>query len=357
MQNVQQKKICLILSSSLEFSPYVNNYLDIFSDQIITIIEWNRLKIKRQNIMKNTFTYEEKSSGHQKTFLKYLKYYKFIKRILKKKKYDLFVVFGIQMSFFLKSLLKGKKYIIDIRDYHFFSKLPPTKKVLSMSKAIVISSKAYTNFLPKHDNILINHNFNIYDNEEIKKSSTNFFKDMNNDRPLTISTIGANRDFDDSIKIIEQIRSQKEIVLYYHGQSSVNEKLKKYCTDNEIYNVIFSGFYEKKEERDLYKHTHLVIEVRNNNVYNNALALPNKLYNSALYYKPILTNAGSYFSQVVIEYDLGMVFENHSTFLKDLQKYLSNFSLLKFLDGREKFLEKVIQENNIFREYIKNTIK
>lgn len=347
-------KVCLVLSSSLDFSPYANNYLELINPDNVDIIQWNRLKIKNttttdNNICSRLMTFEDSHSGHQKGFFQYLKYIRYIKKILKEYNYEKIIVFGIQLSFLLGRSLKHKDYIIDIRDYHFLSKAIKTKKILKQSRAIVLSSNGYKAFIPNHENILINHNFNI----------KNVYPDIsvNNlqrkkDAVITISSIGANRDLSESIRLIDQLKNHDTIKLNFHGKSEVNSILNKYIINNNITNVEVTGFYEKYYEYKYYEKSDLINSFRDNRIYNNRVALPNKLYNSLYYNKPIITNEGSYLAELISTYNLGFVTNIHEKIGQQIIQYLDEFNHDEFIKGKMKFLNIVKVENSQFQKFI-----
>lgn len=348
------KKICLILGSSLEFSPYVSNYLNLCEKDGITIVEWNRLKIKRQSNISDSIVYESKSSGHRKNYFEYRRYSQFIQKKLRSKEFDLYIVFGIQLTYFLRRMLKNKKYIIDVRDYHFMAKLVTTKSTLLKAEAIIISSYAYTGFLPKHGTVLVNHNINItrnmfksFDEKKVKGGQK---------KQISISAIGANRDYKDNVKFIESFKNNTLVSLFFRGESKVNGMLKKHCSLNRIENVVFSDFYAKNQEGQFYEEADFINSVRDNSIYNNTLALPNKLYNAILNCRPLITNRGSYLAELVERYKIGFVFHDYSSLSEEFLLYYDRFDENTFLQNRRIFFEDIFLENDKFNAYILSQI-
>ena len=346
VSNKLNKKICLIVDSSLEFCPYVKNYIEILDSCELDIIEWNRLKLTLDR--KNTYIYEDSTASHQKNLIQYIKYSMFVKKVIKNKKYDCIIVFGIQMSFFTKNIIKSVEYIIDIRDYHSIAKLPCTNKVLMKSSALIVSSPGYKRFLPEHSNVLINHNYNgdILINKGISK--------IEMPKTVILSAIGANRDLEENIKMIKNIGNDQRIKLHFNGKSIINDKIQEYCSENQIDNCFFTGFYDKKEEPELYSKSDIINSIRDNSNFNNSVALPNKLYNAAFFRKPILTNSGSYLAELITKYKIGLIVDDYSNITNIILDYLNNLDVDEFNRNCELFLTDIEIENNLFKAYLQN---
>lgn len=348
------KKICLIVDSSIEFSPYVKNYIQILDKNNLLIIEWNRLRLEKRESSDNNYVYMDSKSGHRKNYFQYKKYAEYIKEVLKNHQVTEFIIFGVQISFFLRNIIKNKKYVIDIRDYHPIVKTPQVKSVLRYASCVVLSSYGYKSFIPSNANILINHNFNI-ENYPIDEDSIKNTFDFN--FPLVISSVGANRDLKINLKLIEILKNNEKFNLKYHGQSIPNELIQNYVKNKKINNVTVSGYYEKIDEKNFYFDSHMINSLRINKVYNNSVALPNKLYTSTLFSKPIITNDKSSMADIVYKYNLGFIVKNMKTIEKDIISYIKSFDSIKYLKGRRDFLDMVEKENNEFNKIIINLFK
>ena len=151
------------------YMPYVKNYEQILIEQNIDydIINWDRFQI--EEISENT--YRDKKNGHQRGFFDYLKYKEFLITKLNSNHYDKIIVFGIQLSYFLKKVIKEKykgKYIIDIRDHNKILNFFKLEELIDCSAITVLSSPGYTEWLPKSNKYEINHNTQISSIKEIK---------------------------------------------------------------------------------------------------------------------------------------------------------------------------------------------
>jgi hypothetical protein len=122
------KKILLICPSNRLFMPYLDNYTSILDGEGINydLAIWDR--IGREE--KADFVFFDKTNSYRKSFFSYLKYSYFIRKILNKHNYDIIIVFGLQLTFFLKNILLRRdkyKYVIDIRDYNKILKVTNLK--------------------------------------------------------------------------------------------------------------------------------------------------------------------------------------------------------------------------------------
>ena len=151
--------------------PYVDNYEKVLKENNIdyTIINWDRFQIEDAN---SEFKYRDKKIGHQKNYYDYFKYKKFVLEKLNEIKCDKLIIFGLQLSYFLKNYLltnyKGK-YIVDIRDYNKIIKIFNINKLINNSDITVISSPSYKSWLPVSNKYLINHNNKVNNLKELKK--------------------------------------------------------------------------------------------------------------------------------------------------------------------------------------------
>lgn len=340
-------KIALICPSNMLYMPYVDNYTKIF-DEInadYSVINWDRFKIEKDS----EFTYRDFKIGHQRGFLDYFKYSKFVLNILKKNNFDKVVIFGIQLVFYLKNhLIKdySNKYIIDIRDHNRIVKYFDIKKSIDHSNFTVLSSPGYKEWLPKSNKYIINHNTRIESLDELREIE---LFDFSIDNQIYIGCIGALRDYKINIDFIESLKNNKLVQLNYHGEGDINRDISKYLNDNNIKNVILTGRYEKDEESDLYSMSNIINVLRYNDGVNNRTALPNRLYNAAIYGKPMLAFEGTQLAEYIKDFDLGFVVKSFERVDVDIINYLNCINTKTYDASRRKFLSLVMQDNARFK--------
>lgn len=339
-------KIALIGDSNLLFMPYHSNYTEILKDinaDFITIT-WDRFQLDDDE---SEVKFRDEKRGHQRNFFDYLRYIKFVKRTLNEANFDKVIIFGVPIAYFMKSfLLKNykDKYIIDIRDYHKILKFVSIKKLIEGSDVTVISSPMYKKWLPVTNKYIVNHNTKISNINEIKPLIMN-----PNNKPLSISFIGATRDLKINIDFINSIKNYKKFKIFFHGAGEIDGEITRYLNENNIENVELTGKYIKSDEPKLYNSSDLINVLRYNDGINNQTALPNRLYSSAFYGRPMFAFKGTYLDEIISKYNLGMVINNFDNLEEQINAYFSGFDEGKYNEGRIKYLSQVIEENRNFK--------
>ena len=338
-------KVALICPSNMLYMPYVYNYIKILDDikADYSVINWDRFKIEKEN----EFTYRDSKIGHRRNFLDYLKYCKFVLRILSKYKYDKIIVFGIQLVFFLnKYLIKdySNRYIIDIRDYHGMIKYFNIEKVIEKSNFTVISSPGYKEWLPESDKYVTNHNTQIQGLKDLVEPDYSW----KNKKKISIAYIGAIRDYKINIDFINSLKNSDRFDLYYHGEGDINKDIQEYLIRNDIKNVHLTGRYQKEDEESLYLSSDLANVLIPNDTINSKTLLPNRLYNAVKYGKPILALKGTYLCEQIEKYNLGIIVDTLDNVAEHIDNNLNNYDMEKYEVGRRTFFERVIKDNNLF---------
>lgn len=339
------------------YAPYVNYYTKILNKKLIkySIINWNKLDIEEH--ISDGYTYNFKNDHTSKLFNKLLGYYmfaRFVKRILRKEKFDKLIIFVPQLAIFLKDYLirnYEKKYILDIRDYGksnlYIKKL---EKVIEYSSFTAISSQGYKDWLPSKFNYVISHNTAFSDKKALNRHE---ILDINEKNEIIISNIGIIRNYYENLKFINAIKNSRNYKLMFFGKGVCEEDLKEYCKSNDILNVSFHGIYQKDQELSFYEKSDLIyLIVPQNNIGNNS-AMANRFYNSCIAGRPMIVNKGSYMDKVVREYGLGIAIDiEKKDFIKDINEYIANFDYASFIKGCDEFLDQVIEEQLIFEQRV-----
>ena len=113
-------KLALILPCSIWFAPYVRIYEKVLIEQNVDydLISWNRdgsdpkcgIQFMRDVTAKRNRLW---------ILISYIQYVNFVKKIVRKHKYDKLIVFSSQLGIFLSSFLVknySDRYIFDYRD-------------------------------------------------------------------------------------------------------------------------------------------------------------------------------------------------------------------------------------------------
>lgn len=339
-------KVALICLSNMFYMPFLNSYESLLKKNSIEydIINWDRFQIEDE---KDPLKYRDKKIGYQRSFFDYNKYKKFIINRLNLVKYDKIIVFGIQLTFFLRKILKNNfrgNYIIDIRDYNRIIKFFSIKKAIDNSALMVISSPGYKKWLPNSDKYLISHNTQINDLTKLKEINLNF---INNEK-INISYIGSIRDSNINIEFINSMKNDSKFDLYFHGEGTENIFISNHLNKHNIKNVFLTGRYNREYEEKLYDQSDLISILVPNNDINGKTLLPNRLYNAVLHGKPIISFKDTYLSEQVSKYHLGIVLKDFNNANAQIEQYLINFNLDEYKKGRVEFFKEIIKDKNFF---------
>lgn len=346
-------KVALVCPSNMLYMPYVSNYEKILKGKNVDydIINWDRFNIEDED---NSLKYRDSKIGHQRNFLDYYEFKKFIIKSINSIKYDKVIVFGIQLTFFLKDILLKKyksNYIIDIRDYNKIIRVFNIKKLINNSAFTVISSSGYKVWLPNNYKFIVNHNTQISCLDELKEINSVFAAEK-----INIAYIGSIRDLTINIDFINSLKNNQNINLFYDGEGTINKDIADYLKANNILNVFLTGRYKKENEENLYKKSDIINVLIPNNHINSKTLLPNRLYNAVLQGKPIIAFEGTYLTEQVNNHNLGMVIKSFDRVEEKINNYLNNFDVERYKVGRVSFFEEVIRDNESFRTSIEKFI-
>lgn len=351
-------KVGIICSANIAHMPYLEYYTNILDKNNIdyNIINWNKLNIEDKFEDKRiTFNYESSLLKNKILKIKdYYKYSKFIKTALKENNYDKLIILTAQSGIFIKKYIfkhYKNKYILDIRDYasakYYMSIL---ENLIKNSYFTSISSPGYKTWLPKSDKYIISHNIS---NDRLKNLK-NFKLDFK--FPINVNTIGAIRHYNENIRIIDELKNNKDYNLYFMGKGSEEESLKLYCNKNSIDNVKFTGIYKREEEQNLYYSADIINIFTGNSQKRGELT--NRLYNACVYGKPMIVSKSSYMKDIVEKYSLGFAIDIEKENLKEeIAKYIQNFDEKTFNEGRCKFIELVKNDQEIFESKLNQFIE
>lgn len=346
-------KVALILASNIYLSPYIKYYTNLFECENVDfdIICWSRVEEKENYAFKSIKSYNCYTDNMSilGKIINYVRYKKYIEEQLKMQKYDYVIIFTAQLGIILYNTLNKlykHKYIIDIRDYNSLVKIKPVvNKLLKNSKVNVISSKGYLQWLPA-ERFLISHNCSRKDLE----LSNRYLKRKVDFEPqkIKIATIGAIRDFEANIKIINLFKNDSEFELYFIGKGVCENKLKNYCHLHKINNVIFEGYYNKSDELNIYKKYDFVNSYTNNDI-NGRTLMSNRFYNALITNKPSIFLKNSYMGEIGMKNNLGVIIDENSNIKEEIRLFLKNqFSSVEYNCGRELMINSIKEEIKYF---------
>ena len=355
---------CVISFINLENLPYAYTYINTILQfgNTCTVLYWDRLNHHSDLSTKEgvryipfTFTVNHHTNKLSK-YLGYLGAINFIRKKLKKENYTGVILLQTHAAVACWDILIRKyynRYIVDIRDYtleHIKQYYKRETLVIQGAFAVIISSPAYKNFLPRNQYVVA-HNYHPISSDIITEISTAQENRYKKNLPIVISYIGTVRFYDMDKKLIKIFANDKRFRLQYIGSGS--EGLVDFCRQINVSNVDLIGFFEQEEIYEYYKESDFV-----NNLYGNQsnyldFALSNRLYHSAQLGIPILVCPGTFMAQIVHEYKLGFVFDFDDINIKEkLLEYYEKTSPDDIKNNAKHFLKQVKIDNARYESII-----
>lgn len=356
--------IGIIHVGDVKNSPYLEKYIKILEEnnEKYDVIFWDR-ENKDLEYPSNYLFFKKKMEYKKKPIMKVLDFIQFaawVNKTIKHNKYDkLIVVLTLSGIFLANTLLRNysNKYIFDIRDYSYeginlFYNIE--KKIISNSYFTCISSYGFKEFLPKNYPYVMAHNFN-YNDLQYKKS----FKKKERGSSLNLVWNGGIRYFEHQSQIIDKLKNDKRFNIIYHGTGSEIELFKKFCNENRIENVTFTGAYQNLDKYKLLYDADIL-----NNSYGSKnqskvkYAIANKYYDGLIFGIPQLIETGTYKHKRVEDKGVGIGLDvSNPNFGDQLYEYYFNLNEEEFNENCDQEINNVIKEDKFYLEKIKEFIK
>lgn len=357
------KRYCLVSFCNIYVLPYAKLYIDAIVDSgaECDLIYWDRDAVNGENDKFDVCRkkcYQRKMTPESSAVDKlrgYIESRAFIIKELKTQNYDGIVFLQTHAAVACKGVLRKKykgKYIVDVRDYTlenygFYRKME--EGVITDSFATVISSPAYSKFLPKRD-FVIAHNYSPFSSETVQVVRR--AAEQKKEDPIQISFVGTVRFIDMDKKILKLFANDKRFKINYFGTGSA--VLSEFCEKEGITNTEFHGSFTPDMTPDFYKKTDLINNLYGNNDPFLDYALSNKLYHSGQLHIPILVCPSTYMEEVSMKYNMGFVFDVDRADDKDsLYEWYHSLDKDVLAEGCDAFIASVIEENSGFEKMLK----
>lgn len=336
-------KICIIGHTEKNYLPYMDKYINYFKEHNIEydIICWQREDEVHRHVDHEHIFYEPLEEGLISKVYGYLKYRRFILKILKQNKYDKLVVLTTMTAVILKHILCTKfqnRYLFDFRDYSFekfgfFRKL--VNKLIDNSELTTISSHGFMDFLAPNPKIVINHNIPV-----------NFPRggvgELSSKQVINIGFLGGVRYYDENTDFINAMKNTFRYQLWYIGKPVPGCDLQGFCAEHDVTNVSFSGKFDNSQKYELYKNIDIINSIYGNSSLEVTTALPNRLYEACLLRKPIISSKGTFLGELITRYQLGLAVDLSSDdVLSMIDNYVDNFNPIAFYGHCDEFLADV----------------
>lgn len=357
MEN-SRSKLLFILPALPDYVPYVYNYFRIASESGIEydVFCWNRQGERDLEFASNYYIYNHQTCNDyspMKKLVEIFGFYIFVRHSISRAKYKSVFVFTIAGAFpFIHLLLfhYTGKYVFDIRDYSPLLANPITaffvKWLLKRSAFNVVSSPGYKRWLPSGFNYITCHNVDI---DKISHAF-NIVEKSNNDGILRVLTIGSLRDFDSNTRIADAFSNDKTVEMRFVGIGV--ETFEKFCKENSIKNVVFSGRYHKEEEDAIVKQADM-INLFLPHTINSDSCMANRMYLAARLRKPVIVTKSSYQAEVVDKFNLGISVDWDDDLYVRIIHYWQTIDWNLFDRGCRLFLTQVYEEMSYWQEEVK----
>ena len=349
-------KILIVGFSKIKYMPYMNFYLeniDTVSNDL-HLLYWNRdLKEENTDFLSGITLHEfcckqDDDVAKLSKIGSFIKFRKYVKRVIKKGKFDFIIVLHSLPGVLICDLLRRNyknKYIFDYRD-STYEGFPPFKKVVGNlvenSSATFVSSDAFRRFLPIEckDKIFTSHNM-LMDSLNHRDEKKNH--GIESDK-IRVSFWGFIRHEEINRELIKKISADARFELHYYGrEQQVALNLKQYSKEINAQNVFFHGEYKPEDRYEFVRTTDII-----HNVYNDAntmLAMGNKYYDAAIFYIPIMSMRGAFMADMAgkagIGFDVDPYDDDFTDKLFDEYSVINNGEFAKRCDEE---LERVLTE-------------
>lgn len=350
-------KVALVLGCNIHWTPYYHLYERMLVSKSIDfdLIIWNRELINEQS--RGTvipFNLPDTSSNkNPKKFYKFFAFASFVRRTIKKNKYDRVVFLGLQgcalplNALYFSRHFRGK-YWVDIRDYHYewFKPYYFLEKIaIHNAKVTAISSEGFKHFLPNERYIHV-HNVD----PDIAVIREKFCKSHSN--VIRISFIGNVRYLEENKKLLRIFKNDKRFELQYNGNGS--DVIRQYCFENSIENVSFAPSFPREKTIDYYSVTDIINNIYGNDTLETVTALSNKLYYAVFLGIPIIVSPNTYMEQFCKKYGFGIAFKDDISFKEELVEWY--YHICDNAEIYEHARELVISENEQFSNEFSNFV-
>lgn len=308
------------------------------------LLVWDRLGI----VEAADYTYSDVKLGHSRNLFDYIKFFLWLRNLLRRITFDKVIIFGIPLLYFRIFFLNKKQSKItwcDIRDHHRLASISLLSGLWYFPEYISISSRGYLGWIPDRGNVVVDHNIpaGLCFDIDLKFDLPKF------DGQIILSYIGAITDFEACRTVIDKLAGVNNIFLRFDGEGIASESLKKHVEVKNITNVAFSGAYSLDGELSLYLSAIFVNMLFDSSV-NRDTCLTNRLYFSVLTCRPVVVYSGSYMAGIVYEYNLGVTVKRDEDLVICLKRYIKEYSATVYLEGRAKFIKMVNSDVRDFNE-------
>lgn len=348
-------KILLVGFAKIKYMPYIRFYLDnIDHKNDIQVAYWNRDGQEEDlsgypYVKFHEFSeYQEDNVARVSKVGNFLKFRRFVKKILRTETYDLVVCLHTFPCILLSDVLIKKykgKYIFDYRDYTY-EKLYPFKRLVERmiknSLFTFVSSEGFKEMFRKsvQDKIYTSHNLLKASFEHRDdKAAHGIMTDK-----IRIAFWGFIRNEELNKTMIQRIAADDRFELHYYGREQrIATNLKKFVSELGAKNIFFHGEYCAEDRYAFVRSTDLIHNVFNDK--NMMIAMSNKYYDGAIFRIPQLCFKESYMGVKAEIAGTGFMCDPYKdSFTQEIYDYYVGLDNEKFKDACDTELERILLE-------------
>lgn len=349
-------KILIIGFAKIKYMPYLNLYLDNIDavKNDIHVMYWNRDSSTDKplpadvtpHVFSEGLADEIPKAGKVKAFLSFARE---AKKLIKREKFDFIIVLTSSPAVLLSSVLTVEyknRYIYDYRDYTF-EKFGVYRKIVARlvenSAMTVYSSEKHLQFLPESEKLHIAHNFV---SASLNHRDAGLKEKPKTDEPVRFSYWGIIRNEELNKRVIDKLANDKRFEITFYGrkqQTALN--LEKYCSENGIKNVRFTGEYQEEDRYSFAAQTDLLY-----NLYDvsgtEGMAMGNKFYDGIIFRIPQICTFGSFMGEKAQAMQVGKALNPDSPdFADEIYEYYRTLDEQQFKENCDKALQKIVEDN------------
>lgn len=350
-------RVAILSCADLSRAQYIYKYfslLDIYGWEY-DVIYWNRTLDNNEIECKGNFISYDKAIDSYKPLYKkifsYMGFAKFVRKTIKKNKYDKLIVLTTPMAICIFELCLGKyrkKYLFDYRDLTK-EYIPIYKKLVQMlvknSGMFVASSPGYFRYVICDENQkkVLCHNtfFDIKFKKEL---------DLSRNGKIRVAYWGAVRQFEYNKRVCDLFGNDERFIFTYHGDGCYLE-LQEYCNKRGYENIFFTGRYCLEDIGNFAKNTDILFNAYELDfVTKPSLAV--KVYDSIEYKLPMLVSKGAYMDEYLAKYKYVCSFEFANKILDDIYDWYMTLNEDEINEEFDKVIKNIIEDEELFNKEI-----
>lgn len=319
-------KVLLLGFGKIAYMPYLHLYTDMLKNADCELVYWDR-DGKPDNeppaCICKTYCFAshlEERLPFKKKLVYFWKYRQFVRKILKKNKYEFIYVMhttpGLTLLDILRREYKGR-YSLDFRDisYEYIGFYRKLVGILAKNaKFTFVSSDAFRKFLPPELPIYTVHNY-LEDSLNHRDVRTNVSRAVD---VIRVSYWGLIRQVNVNKKLIDRLGNDSRFELHYYGRMQQDGRdMEAYAKTRGYSNVFFHGSYMPNDRYAFAAKTDILHNVYDTG-HTTGNAMGNKYYDGVIFKLPQICTKGSYMAERIEREGIGLSVDLDDPKLADL---------------------------------------